>query len=331
MFADDAPIALNVDENTAADTPIGSTYTATDDDGDTLTYSLDEGDGAAFEIDSSGQIKTKNDLDHEAKETYNVNVSVTDGRNDAGDDEQTPIADASIDVTISVTDVDEEGTITFSSDNPAAGTALTATLDDDDAPISGETFQWAISNESGILGQILLAMPHRPATRPRQDDVDDYLRVTATYTDSFDANKTATDATGQVQDRPHTNENPVLLKRNDNSFRRREHRCRGEHRRARLSATHADDGKSVRWCTLIGGTDAASFDIEATYRPVEQPKLVLPSTSRPLRATPSPSRSATALDDYSNTDTTVGRQLSTVTITVTNIDRAQPCPGAPNR
>ena len=85
QFADDAPTTQTVAENTAAGTNIGSAYTATDPDaGDTLAYSLDDGDGAAFEIDSSGQIKTKDALDHETKPSYTVTVSVTDGKDATG-------------------------------------------------------------------------------------------------------------------------------------------------------------------------------------------------------------------------------------------------------
>ena len=73
-FDSTAPTALDIVENTIADTDIDSPVTATDPDNttanptkDTLTYSLDTGDGASFEIDSSGQIKTKEPLDRETK------------------------------------------------------------------------------------------------------------------------------------------------------------------------------------------------------------------------------------------------------------------------
>ena len=71
VFDSTAPTTLNVVENTAAGEDIGQPVTATDpDDGDSVSYSLDDGDGAAFDIDSSGQIKTKNALDHETKSSY---------------------------------------------------------------------------------------------------------------------------------------------------------------------------------------------------------------------------------------------------------------------
>ena len=85
VFADDAPITQTVAENTAADTNIGSAYTATDDDGDTLTYSMGGANAGSFAIDdSTGQLKTNADLNYEAElQLYIVIVQVTDGRDDS--------------------------------------------------------------------------------------------------------------------------------------------------------------------------------------------------------------------------------------------------------
>ena len=57
-----------VEENTPADEDIGAPVAASDL-GDVLTYSLDTGNGAAsFSIDrATGQLKTKEALDHEGK------------------------------------------------------------------------------------------------------------------------------------------------------------------------------------------------------------------------------------------------------------------------
>ena len=73
---------------------------------DTLTYSLQGQDAASFDIDSStGQIKTKDPLDHETKDTYHVAVFVRDSKDIHGDPDT--VYDNSIDVTINVTDVNE--------------------------------------------------------------------------------------------------------------------------------------------------------------------------------------------------------------------------------
>ena len=94
-----ASITLQVAENTAAGTNIGSPVTATDSDGDALTYSL--GSTAAdghFTIDSSsGQLQTSGALDYESTDSYALTVTATDGGG----------LTASIDVTITVDDIEE--------------------------------------------------------------------------------------------------------------------------------------------------------------------------------------------------------------------------------
>ena len=108
----------SIAENTAANTNIGDPVAATDPDTadddadntdvnptdenvDALTYSLvnptSSTDADAFAIEStSGQIKTKNALDHETKGAYAFKVRVSDGE-----------FNTDIDVTITITDVDE--------------------------------------------------------------------------------------------------------------------------------------------------------------------------------------------------------------------------------
>ena len=93
-----------VPENTAADTAIGDPVMATDADaGDTLTYTLGGTDMASFAIDAAtGQLMTKAALDYEmpadadTDNAYEVTVTASDGN--AADD-------ATIAVTITVTDI----------------------------------------------------------------------------------------------------------------------------------------------------------------------------------------------------------------------------------
>ena len=90
--------ARSIAENTASNTNIGSPVRATDADNDNLTYTLEGTDDGSFAIDeSSGQLKTKSALDHEDKESYTVTVKASDGNGGV----------ATIDVTITVTDVNE--------------------------------------------------------------------------------------------------------------------------------------------------------------------------------------------------------------------------------
>ena len=88
-----------VPENTAAGEDIGNPVTATDADSATLTYTLGGTDMASFDIDpATGQLMTKAALDYETKATYSVTVTAS-GPGGLSD---------SIDVTITVTDVDED-------------------------------------------------------------------------------------------------------------------------------------------------------------------------------------------------------------------------------
>ena len=105
-------------ENSAAGVNVvGGTVAATDSDsGDTLTYTLNGTDAGSFEIDSNGQLKTKTgvtpNFDFEStKKAYDVTVSVHDGKDAAGNPDITTI-DATITVTINLTNVNEAPTFT---------------------------------------------------------------------------------------------------------------------------------------------------------------------------------------------------------------------------
>ena len=188
------PVEYQIAENTAAGTAIDAALTATDPDNggsdpnkDTLTYTLDSGSAATFEIDTSGQIKTKASLDHETKDSYSVTVFVRDSRDDSGDPDTD--TDATIDVTITITDADDPGTIMLSSEQPASGETLTATLDDDDGVVSQESWLWESSTDKNTWAVIDGATTN--SYIPQEEDEGEYLRVTATYTDGLGANKNA--------------------------------------------------------------------------------------------------------------------------------------------
>ena len=93
------PITFSIAENTPAGQDIGTPVTATDpDQSDTVAYSLDPTSALVFQIGSAtGQIQTKGSLNHETGPSYTVTVTALDpgGLTDT------------IDVTITVTDVDE--------------------------------------------------------------------------------------------------------------------------------------------------------------------------------------------------------------------------------
>ena len=132
-----------VAENTVAGEDIGAAVAAIDPDaGDTLTYTLGGPDAASFGIiATSGQLQTKAALDYEDKASYEVTVSAHDGKDASGD--ANPATDDTITVTITVTNIDEPGTVTLSSAQPRVYAAFTATLTDPDGSISDVTWQWS--------------------------------------------------------------------------------------------------------------------------------------------------------------------------------------------
>ena len=96
VFPADGDYERSILENTRAGTNLGAPVRATDANNDRLTYSIPESD--YFEVDaSSGQLRTKAELDHEDEDEYTVTVTATDPGGGTG----------AVTVTITVTDVNE--------------------------------------------------------------------------------------------------------------------------------------------------------------------------------------------------------------------------------
>ena len=292
----------SVDENTPAGRDIGAAVAARDDDNDPLTYALSGSAAAFFDlVEGTGQLRTKEPLDHENRDSYAGIMTVTDGKNADGDadsaiDARIPITIAvgdvdeapevsgqssvdireggnrrvgfynatdpenspvglslagadrddfafrngllefratpdyesptdanrdnvyqvvvegsdgalkgTLDVTVTVENVDEPGTLLPSSRQPQAGTRLTTTLTDPDGRITGLAWAWESSpnrfNWSPIDGAT--AATYTPTT----SDADErrYLRVTAAYGDGEGSGKSASwTADDRVQAAPVT-------------------------------------------------------------------------------------------------------------------------------
>ncbi len=107
-FDDGASKTLTIAENHADGAAVGA-VPASDANDDTLTYSLTGADAATFTIDAQGAIAVAAGviLDRETKASYTLTVQVTDGKDASGANEQSPTVDATIAVTIMVTDVAE--------------------------------------------------------------------------------------------------------------------------------------------------------------------------------------------------------------------------------
>ena len=302
-------LTRSVPENSDAGVNVGPPVSATDTDGDTLTYSLQGADADSFTIaPESGQIQTTTGVtyDHETQETYSVEVKADDEKD--GTD--------TIAVTITVTDLDEAGTITFSSDPPSAGTALTATLADDDGVKSSPAVTWKWeSSPNGTDTWTEITGETTNSYTPGTDDIGDYLRVTATYEDEFPGSKTAEKVSQAVRTAPVTNQQPSFA---DSTTTREvaENTSAGQNIGAAVSATHAD-----RFGTLVyslGGTDAASFEIDANTGQLKTKTVFDYETDAKISYTVTVSVTD-GLDDHSLSDALVDDTI-TVTINVTDVN-----------
>ena len=173
-------ITRTVAENSGADTEIGDPVTAVDPDGDTLTYTLVGGNASSFSIvAASGQLKTKAGLNYERKNSYTVVVRAGDSSNSY----------VNITVNISVTDVDEEGTVTLSTTQPRVGAAVTAILNDPDGGRSNTAWQWKRADTATGAGSDISGATGGSYT-PVSGDLGKDLWATVTYDDKHGSGKT---------------------------------------------------------------------------------------------------------------------------------------------
>ena len=184
MFNEGLATGISVAENTAAG-DIGDPFTATDADGGTPVYSLASGTDASFSIDAAtGQLSTTAELDYETAMSHTITVEVRDNVDDAGAADTA--VDATIDVIVTVTNEDEDGTVTLPSTAPQVGTPIMASVTDPDGAVTGETWQWASSDAMGGTYTDIEGATDASYT-PVDGDEGMYLRATAAYDDGVGA------------------------------------------------------------------------------------------------------------------------------------------------
>ena len=242
---DSATATREVPENTEAGGNIGAPVTATDPDtGDTPAYTLGGTDATFFDIDTlTGQLQTKAALDYETKSSYTVTVTASDGA-----------LTATVDVTVTVTNVDEAGTVTLSTNQPPARAEITAALTDPDEGVTGAVWQWERSSDGNTdwagIGT------SSPSYTPVDGDVGYHLRATASYTDGHGPGKTAQAASTQAV-QAGANRPPEF----DSATATREvpeNTEAGENIGAPITANDPDNDTLTY---TLGGADASSFDI----------------------------------------------------------------------
>ena len=175
-----------------------ATYTGADPERDTLAWSVSSND---FWISSRGQLYFASPPDYEDGNTsFSIRVTATDPGGLAG----------SLDVTVTVTDVEEAGVLTLSPPRGWPGTRFDTTLSDDDGSVSGESWQWARSTNRSSWQDIAGATSDFYTAGA--DDVGSYLRVSVEYSDGRGGNKSASAELGErIGDtRPLANSAPAF-------------------------------------------------------------------------------------------------------------------------
>ena len=311
-----------MEENTSANQNIGLPVEADDPNVDaTLTYWLGTStDDGAFSIDTAtGQLKTKVPLDKEGQETYNVTVSVRDGKDDNGAADTTE-EDGSISVTITVTGVNDAPEITGGpttvsnyAENSSADVGTYTATDQENDDIT-----WSLSgadrgdfdiSSTGVL--TFKSAPNFEA--PVDADTNNVYLVTVVASDS---GKTDTQAVTVTVINVY--EPPAFPSSETGACNVVENTGANQNIGTAVSATDPDAGATLTYS--LGGTDASSFNFDTATGQIKT-KVPLDKETKAsytviVSATDGLDESGTAQDPAVVDDTV------TVTITVTNQNEA---------
>ena len=235
------------------------TYSASDPGGGRITWSLPnttfETDRGDFDI-SSGGLLTFDDItpdyedpdDHNDDNVYRITVTASDASNRLD----------TINVTITVRNVDEMGTVNLSTTTPQVSANITAVLTDEDGNVRNESWHWQSSpngvswpNISGATGY---------SYRPVRGDAGNRLRARVTYDDGHGTGKTAT--TGATSAVTQSNNPPTFDEGATATREVAENTEGGEPIGLPFSASDSDSGDTLIY--TLGGTNANSFEIVDT-------------------------------------------------------------------
>ena len=243
-----------------------ATYTAEDPEGTTITWSLSGADDADFMISAVGVLTFVETPDYEestgggvngTSPTYEVTVVATDGSS----------ATDTLDVTVEVTNVDEDGTLTLLNRQPVDGIQLTTELTDIDGATSAPTWKWEKST-SRSSGWVVIDGATEAMYTPVPADIGSYLRATVTYTDPQGSGKPETAVSDEkVIAKRSTNTAPVFRDADDEeiaigtNIAREVAENAAEGTNVGAPAAAYDAQGDVLTYTLGDGADEASFDI----------------------------------------------------------------------
>ena len=157
-------------ENTEITVPLG-TYSAVDPEGEGVEYGVSDEDN--FAISEDGVLTFKSSPDFEDTPSYMVNVTANEA--------------VLVEVTITITNVQEDGSVELDQPQPEVGVLVMASVEDDDFGKDDENrpavimWQWARSSDMVTWEDIEDA--ESKGYTPVAADVGMYLRATASYDD----------------------------------------------------------------------------------------------------------------------------------------------------
>ena len=185
-----------LDEGAAATEAVGAAVgvpVAAPQGGGSVAYSLAGADAGSFEVvASTGQIRTKSgvDYDYESRNGagYEVMVVATYTAPD-------PDVVTNIDVSITLNNVDEPGTLSVAPPTAGVDVALSASITDPDGGVTGESYVWERSdNGNSGWSQVSTGSDYTLVGA----DEGKYVRVTVTYDDGHGTGRSLSQVMGPV-------------------------------------------------------------------------------------------------------------------------------------
>ena len=256
VFTEGTTATRTVAENTASGTNIGTAVAATDVDNDTLTYTLGGTDASSFSIVStSGQLQTNAALDYETKLSYTVTVSVSDGK--GGSD--------SIDVTINVTDVDENRAPAFTDGDNTTRSVAENTASEQDIgsavsatdPDASDTLTYTLSGADAASFSINSTNGQLQTSATLDYETKKVYAVTITVSDTK-----LTDTIDVRINVTNVNEAPSFTDGTSTTRTIAENTASEQNIGSAFTATDVDADTTLTY--TLSGADAASFSIVST-------------------------------------------------------------------
>ena len=297
------------DEYAENGTAAVATFRATDPEGKSITWDLTGADAEDFSIEG-GVLRFEESPDYETPagqgttNTYGFTIEASDGG---------PNTTAQMEVSIDVTNVDEDGTIMLDTLQPQVGVTMMATLTDpDNATANTVTWQWYRGNSPITMANDGANTAMSNYT-PAPGDLGSTLRAEAMYDDGEDEDKSARGASFRsVRAAPQSNTAPAFPDQdlNQQDVQPNQTRMVAENTAAGRNigpAVSANDPGDLLTYSLSGG-GAASFDI------VRSSGQIRTKAALDFETTSSYSVTVTATDPFDASDESI------VTITVTDVN-----------